>query len=256
MNVQTDFIPVTPASIYANITLQLEAQGLPFQQIDGLDAATVNLRACTVAARRQACLEDVVSVEGLAERSALYQKTLPLAPGRYRLNIAAKDITGGNTGSYEVALDVPQFQDDKLSASSLILADLMERVPARSIGAGQFVIGDTKSPPAPSDRRLPQRREARNLHPALPSRARLRRRTNRTSQWNTKSHAMEPRTPSSTTQKTWKAAGSSQLTLKKWISLGESTGRFLHAVSTGKTESDRKPPGCRMTVHRHESLGV
>jgi len=39
------------------------------------------------------------------------------------------------------------FEEEKLAASSIILADLMEPVPARRIGAGQFVIGDTKVRP-------------------------------------------------------------------------------------------------------------
>jgi hypothetical protein len=63
------------------------------------------------------------------------------------LNIAAKDIIGGNTTNYELALDVPRLEDDKLSQSSLILADLIEKVPTRSIGAGQFVIGTSKVRP-------------------------------------------------------------------------------------------------------------
>jgi len=52
---------------------------------------------------------------------------------------------------YEMAIDVPRFEEDKLSASSLILADLMERVPMRNTGAGQFVIGDMKVRPRLSD---------------------------------------------------------------------------------------------------------
>jgi hypothetical protein len=36
---------------------------------------------------------------------------------------------------------------DKLSASSLILADIMEHVPMKSIGTGMFVLGDTKVRP-------------------------------------------------------------------------------------------------------------
>ena len=149
IQVRTDFIPVTAASIYTNVTLQFASKDLQFQQKDGLDHATVNLygRITTMSRRVVSVFEDAVSVEGPGERSAVYQKTIPLAPGRYRLNIAAKDVTGGTTGSYETALDVPQFPDDKLSASSLILADLIERVPAASIGAGQFVIGDTKVRP-------------------------------------------------------------------------------------------------------------
>jgi len=105
------------------------------------------VRISTMSRRVVSVFEDVISVEGPSAISAVYQKTLPLAPGRYRLNIAAKDVTGGTTGSYEAAIDVPQFEEDKLSASSLILADLMERVPVRNTGAGQFVIGDTKVRP-------------------------------------------------------------------------------------------------------------
>ena len=153
MKVRADFIPVTPASIYANITLQFDSKDLQFQQKDGIGKATINLyaRISTLSRRVVNTFEDVVSVEGSSERSAVYQKIVPLAPGRYRLNIAAKDVIAGNTGSYETALDVPPFEEDKLSASSLILADLMERVPAKNIGAGQFVIGDTKVRPRLSE---------------------------------------------------------------------------------------------------------
>ena len=48
---------------------------------------------------------------------------------------------------YETALDVPHFEDDQLGVSSLILADIMEKVPTKSIGSGQFVIGTTKVRP-------------------------------------------------------------------------------------------------------------
>jgi hypothetical protein len=38
---------------------------------------------------------------------------------------------------------VPRYDDDRLSASSLILADKMERVPAKEIGAGSFILSNT-----------------------------------------------------------------------------------------------------------------
>jgi len=44
-------------------------------------------------------------------------------------------------------VNVPKYDDDRLSASSLILADKMERVPTREIGAGNFVIGNTRIRP-------------------------------------------------------------------------------------------------------------
>jgi hypothetical protein len=98
--------------------------------------------------------EDPVTVETAAELlnktmqgSAVYQKIVPLAPGMYRLNIVAKDLVGGTMTNYEVALNVPHYDEEKLGSSTLILADLIEKVPTRSIGAGQFVIGDSKVRP-------------------------------------------------------------------------------------------------------------
>jgi hypothetical protein len=43
---------------------------------------------------------------------------------------------------------VPDMSDDKgLTSSTLILADVMEKVPSKSVGTGMFVIGSTKVRP-------------------------------------------------------------------------------------------------------------
>ena len=81
------------------------------------------------------------------EGASVYQKAIPLPPGMYRLNIVCKDLVGGNMTTYPVALNVPHFDEEKLAQSSLMVADLIEKVPTRSIGTGQFVIGDTKVRP-------------------------------------------------------------------------------------------------------------
>jgi GWxTD domain-containing protein len=156
MKVRTDFIPVTPTSILSNITLQFDRKDLQFQQKEGYSKAVINLyaRITTMSRRTVNVFEDVISVDALTGAiekatagTSIYQKAVPLAPGRYRLNIAAKDVIGGNTASYETVLDVPQFEEDQLAASSLILADVLEHVPAKNIGLGQFVIGPTKVRP-------------------------------------------------------------------------------------------------------------
>lgn len=90
-------------------------------------------------------LPDVVN------KSSIYQKQIPLAPGTYRLNVVVKDVIGGNMNNYEMALNVPHFDDEKLSSSTLILADQMEKMPLRSIGMGQFVIGSSKVRPRLTD---------------------------------------------------------------------------------------------------------
>jgi len=58
-----------------------------------------------------------------------------------------KDVRSGNIGVVNSRLQVPRYEDDKLEASSLILADQIEHVPAKQIGAGQFVLGSSKVRP-------------------------------------------------------------------------------------------------------------
>ena len=160
MRVRTDFIPVTGASVLTNVTLQFDRKDLNFKQKEGLSQAAVNIyaRITNMARRPINYFEDVVTVDIPTELlqqavngSSIYQKTIPLAPGRYRLNVVAKDIIGGNMTTYETALDVPRFEDDQLAVSSLILADDIQKVPTKSIGTGQFVIGTTKVRPRVSE---------------------------------------------------------------------------------------------------------
>ena len=160
MKVRADFIPITGSSVLTNVTIQFERKDLQFKQKEGVSTATVNLygRITSLARRPVNWFEDTVSVDvptdllqQAVQGQSIYQKVIPLQPGRYRLNIAAKDIVGGNTTSYELALDVPRLEDDQLGQSSLILADLIEKVPTRSIGTGPFVIGTSKVRPRVND---------------------------------------------------------------------------------------------------------
>ena len=104
--------------------------------------------------RVAAIFEDVVTVDTTterlpyeSERSALYQKPLILVPGMYRLEVVSKDVVGETMSTYRTALEVPQYDDERLASSTLILADRIERVPMRSLGLGQFVIGSSKVRP-------------------------------------------------------------------------------------------------------------
>jgi len=151
-----DYFPVTEASVLTNITLQFKNGDLNFQSKEGVQKAIVNIygRITTITRKVANVFEDTVTVDSPAEmlqamkdHKSVYQKTIPLAPGTYRLNIVAKDVVGGSLNNYEVALHVPQMDTEKLATSSLVLADLIEKVPTKSIGAGQFVIGDSKVRP-------------------------------------------------------------------------------------------------------------
>jgi len=108
-------------------------------------------RVSTITGHIAQTFEETVEVEEPAEllpktldSASLYWKALPLRPGRYRIDIAIKDVNNpDHVGTFAQAVNVPKFEDDKLSMSSLILADKMERVPSKQIGAGNFIIGNT-----------------------------------------------------------------------------------------------------------------
>jgi GWxTD domain-containing protein len=158
--VRADYIKITGSTILTTVTIEFQRRDLQFTQKDNIAKATVNIfgRITSITGRVVNTFEDPVTVEVPAdllskavEGASVYQKEIPLAPGMYRLNVVCKDITGGNMTSYPMALTVPHFDDEKLASSSVILADLIEKVPTTSIGTGQFVIGDTKVRPRLTD---------------------------------------------------------------------------------------------------------
>lgn len=67
-----------------------------------------------------------------------------MQPGLYRLDIVIKDVNNpDHIGIYGRGINVPVYEDEKLGASSLILADEMYTVPSRQIGGDKFIIGNT-----------------------------------------------------------------------------------------------------------------
>lgn len=156
MRARADFMRITGSSIMTNLTLQFDRRDLEFQDKDGISRATVNIYARITSMTRRVVnvFEDTVSIEiptqqlGEAVKGvSIYQKSIPLPPSTYRLNVVAKDVISGNMNNYEMALAVPHFDEEKLASSSIIVADLIEKVPTKSIGSGPFVIGSSKVRP-------------------------------------------------------------------------------------------------------------
>jgi GWxTD domain-containing protein len=153
---RTDFMKVTNDTVLVPITVQVSNGQLNFQAKDGIHSATMNVfgRVSTLTGRVVQTFEDPVSKDfpdSLFQQSlklqSIYQKAVPLRPGLYRLDIVIKDVQSGNVGVINTRLAVPRYADEKLDASSLILADQLEHVPAKQIGTGQFVLGSTKVRP-------------------------------------------------------------------------------------------------------------
>jgi len=158
--VRTDFFPVTDASVLTYVTVQFDNKDLQFTSKEGLQRATVNIfgRITTMTRRIVSTFEDTVTINAAPQllqayqaQKSIYQKPMPLAPGTYRLNVVSKDLTAGNMNNYEAAITVPRLDPDKATTSSVMLADIIEKVPMKSIGAGQFIIGDSKVRPRMDD---------------------------------------------------------------------------------------------------------
>jgi GWxTD domain-containing protein len=157
-DVRTDYVKVTDDTVLVPITIQIKNRDITFNNKDGVDVGEVHLigRVSTITGKVVQSFEDTVEVEVPTElltktldNKRLYWKSLPLRPGRYRVDIGVKDVNNpDHLGVWAQAINVPKYDDDKLSASSLILANHMELVPSKEIGAGNFVIGNTKLLPA------------------------------------------------------------------------------------------------------------
>jgi GWxTD domain-containing protein len=161
ITVRADYIRMTDSTIMTLVTVQVERKDIQYQDKEGVSKGTMNIfgRVTSMSRRPVQIFEEAVTVGDIpssmmqeyVKGSAIYQKAVPLAPGTYRLNLVAKDVVGGNMTNYEMALNVPRYEEEKLAMSSLVLADLIERVPTRSIGTGQFVIGGSKVRPRLSE---------------------------------------------------------------------------------------------------------
>src|SRR6201997_1656428 len=155
-DVRADFVKVTSDTVLTPITIQVKNRDITFVNKEGVQRGTVNIfgRVTTLGGKIAQTFEDTVQVDvpaellpKVTENSQIYWKALPLRPGRYRFDIVVKDVNGDRTGNWSKGVVVPDFEDDKLEASSLIVADTMEPVAAKNVGTGMFVIGTTKVRP-------------------------------------------------------------------------------------------------------------
>ena len=155
-DVRADFVKVTSDTVLTPITIQVKNRDITFQNKEGVQRGTVNIfgRVATLSGRIAQTFEDTVQVDVPAEllskaadNSQVYWKALPLKPGHYRLDVVVKDVNGDRVGNWSKSLLVPDFGDERLSNSSLIVADQMYPVATKDIGTGSFVIGTMKVRP-------------------------------------------------------------------------------------------------------------
>jgi hypothetical protein len=159
-DVAVDFVKATDTTVLVPITIQMKNKDITFVEKDGVAHGVVNIlgRVTTLTGKIVQTFEDTVSIDvpkdlltSTMTKSSVYWKALPLRAGLpYKLDIVLKDVSNGEgrLGTLTKSIRVPKMDEDQgLMASSLILADKMEKVPTRDIGSGDFVLGTTKVRP-------------------------------------------------------------------------------------------------------------
>jgi GWxTD domain-containing protein len=156
-DVRTDFLRVTDETVLTPITIQVAYRDLQFQNKDGVMHGVMDIygQLTSLGGRNVNTFEESMVLDvpehefqRFLGHKAVYQKAIPLRPGRYKLSLVMKDDLSGHMGSMEIGLVVPRFDENKLSNSSLILADLIQPLPTNQVGTGPFVIGGTKVRPS------------------------------------------------------------------------------------------------------------
>ncbi len=151
-DIRVDFFRQSDERVITAFTIQTENRDLSFTDSGGLQQARINIfgKITSVAGRRAGVFEDPVITTATTtelteakERKSAYQKAVALVPGVYKVDVIVRDVTSGATGVRHLGFEVPKYDVQKLSTSTLVLASKLESLGDQP-AVGQFVIGQTK----------------------------------------------------------------------------------------------------------------
>ena len=154
-DVRVDFFRQSDDKVVTAFTVQADNRDLSFNSVGPTPTATLNIfgRIQSVAGKRSGIFEDAVTTvatqEELSEareRKSAYQKSYPLAPGHYKVDVVVRDVTSGKKGVRSIGFEVPKYDSEKLSTSTLILANRLYAL-RDGEAPGQFTIGGVKVMP-------------------------------------------------------------------------------------------------------------
>ena len=156
-SVRTDFFRIGSESVATSFTIQFDHADLSFKNQGGIYSGNVNIyaRLTGLSGRRAGNFEDVVQTARYSDdqltvaqaQKSIYQKNVVLPPGRYKIDVVARDIVSGKTGILHHSFEVPRYQEKQFATSTLILASTIDRLDNQAISTGQFIIGRYKVRP-------------------------------------------------------------------------------------------------------------
>ncbi len=151
-DLRVDFFRQSDDRVITAFTVQASNKELSFEQIGGLEQATMNIfgRITAVSGKRSGIFEDSVTAQATTQeladardRKSIYQKAIALTPGTYKVDVVVRDVKSGSKGIHNLGFVVPRYDEKKLSTSSLIMASKLRVTTDRDIGSA-FVIGNAK----------------------------------------------------------------------------------------------------------------
>src|ERR1051325_4948669 len=136
-SVRTDFFRIGAESVAPSFTMQFDHSDISFKNQGGIYSGNVNIyaRLTGLSGRRAGNFEDVVQTARYGEdqlsaaqaQHSIYQKNIVLPPGRYKIDVVARDIVSGKTGILHHSFEVPRYQEKQFASSTLILAAAIEK---------------------------------------------------------------------------------------------------------------------------------
>ncbi len=151
--VRTDFFRVSDRDVAVSLTLQLEHKDLAFENKGGVYSASINVsgKLTPLSGKTAGKFQEVILTPRYGEdniaagqlQKSAFQKNILMAPGRYKVEVIARDTTSGKTGYITQSFVVPRYDDAKLATSSVVLASRIEEAGNRA-SSPQFIIGKFK----------------------------------------------------------------------------------------------------------------
>lgn len=158
LTIEPDFFLLNEEEVLAPISIEIDNRELTFDQDESGNyqgKIAIYGSITTLSNELITSFEDDLEVSfpsqsrsALMSKSSLYQKIVMLPNrGRFKLDLAVKDLNGGRIGIASKSLVPPQFSSDTLSISSVVLADQVRRAGVSATPDEMFVIGDLKVRP-------------------------------------------------------------------------------------------------------------
>ncbi|MCH8818886.1 MAG: GWxTD domain-containing protein [Acidobacteria bacterium] len=132
-----DYFAVNENTYLVPISVVVPHKYLDYVKEGDVSRAVVDLygQISTISGRVISVFEETISTQTdpehaieNAQQKSLYQKSVQLAPGRYKLDVILHDANSEKVGTKSVGIILPKVSKDELTLSSMVLADRIDLV--------------------------------------------------------------------------------------------------------------------------------